>query len=82
MKVLNHLFAVLWFPFQAHASQIARQHFHLRLKRKVLLAWHSLTQKEWKVRMEQACRTKAEEVCTQLSENYEAQIQTVGMGPR
>ncbi|XP_019722556.1 centrosomal protein POC5 isoform X2 [Hippocampus comes] len=62
---------------EAHACQIARQHFHLRLKRKALLAWHSLTQKEWKDRMEQACRAKAEEVCTHLSENYEAQIQTM-----
>ncbi|XP_051924383.1 centrosomal protein POC5 isoform X2 [Hippocampus zosterae] len=62
---------------EAHATQIARQHFHLRLKRKVVLAWHSLTQKEWKERTEQACRAKAEEVCTILSENYEAQIQTL-----
>ncbi|XP_077378998.1 centrosomal protein POC5 isoform X2 [Festucalex cinctus] len=60
---------------EAYASQVARQHYNLNLKRKVWLAWHSLTQKEWKVRMEQACRARAEEVCTRLSHSYEAQIQ-------
>ncbi|XP_077417760.1 centrosomal protein POC5 isoform X3 [Vanacampus margaritifer] len=62
---------------EAYGSQVARQHYNLQLKKKVWLAWHSLSQKEWKVSMEQACRGRAEEVCTHLSKNYEAKIQTI-----
>ncbi|XP_037115833.1 centrosomal protein POC5 isoform X2 [Syngnathus acus] len=60
---------------EAFTSKMAQQHYDLRLKRKAWLIWHSAYLKEWKARMEQACRAKAEEVCNRLAENYEARIQ-------
>lgn len=59
---------------QAHAAQVARQHYHLQLKKKVWLAWRSLVQKHWKDQVEKACRLRAEEVCTRLSADYEAKL--------
>ncbi|XP_041793153.1 centrosomal protein POC5 [Chelmon rostratus] len=59
---------------EAHAAQVAQQHYNLQLKKKVWLGWHSLVQKHWKVKVERACRAKAEEVCTRLSAEYEAKL--------
>uniref|UniRef100_UPI0037E92415 centrosomal protein POC5 n=1 Tax=Semicossyphus pulcher TaxID=241346 RepID=UPI0037E92415 len=59
---------------EAHAAQAARQHYNMQLKKKVWLGWHSLVQKHWKVRLERACRARAEEVCTRLSADYEAKL--------
>ncbi|KAI3371924.1 hypothetical protein L3Q82_006797 [Scortum barcoo] len=59
---------------EARAAQVARQHYNLQLKRKVWLGWHSLIQKHWKVKVERACRAKAEDVCTRLSTEYEAKL--------
>ncbi|KAM4746361.1 centrosomal protein POC5 [Anableps anableps] len=59
---------------EAHAIQVAQQHYNLQLKKKVWLAWLSLIQKHWKVMMEQACRARAEEVCSLLSAEYEAKL--------
>lgn len=64
-------------PCQALAAQAARQHYNLQLKKKVWLGWHSLIQKHWKVKVEQACRARAEEVCTRLSTEYEAKLAEV-----
>lgn len=64
-------------PWQALAAQAARQHYNLQLKKKVWFGWHSLVQKHWKVRVEQACRARAEEVCTRLSAEYEAKLAEV-----
>ena len=64
-------------PCQAHAAQAARQHYNLQLKRKVWLAWHSLVQKHWRVKVERACRSRAEEVCSRLSADYEAKVAEV-----
>ncbi|KAF7661068.1 hypothetical protein LDENG_00268840 [Lucifuga dentata] len=59
---------------EAHAARIAQQHYNLQLKKKVWLGWLSLIQKHWKVKVEQACRARAEEVCMQLSAEYEAKL--------
>uniref|UniRef100_A0AAV2MS21 Centrosomal protein POC5 n=1 Tax=Knipowitschia caucasica TaxID=637954 RepID=A0AAV2MS21_KNICA len=59
---------------EAHDAQAAKRHYELQLKRKVWLGWNSLIQKHWKVNMERACRTKAEEVCERLSLEYEAKL--------
>ncbi|XP_029916350.1 centrosomal protein POC5 isoform X2 [Myripristis murdjan] len=59
---------------EAHAAQVAQQHYNLQLKRKVFLGWHSLVQRHWKDRVERACRTRAEEVCMRLSTEYEAKL--------
>ena len=62
---------------QAHAAQVAQQHYNQQLKKKVWLGWHALIQKHWKVKVEQACRARAEEVCAQLSTEYEAKLAEV-----
>ncbi|XP_022611935.1 centrosomal protein POC5 isoform X2 [Seriola dumerili] len=59
---------------KAHAAQVAQQHYNLQLKKKVWLGWHSLVQKHWKVKVERACRARAEEVCANLSTEYEAKL--------
>lgn len=65
---------LLW---QALSFQTARQHYNLQLKRRVWLGWHSLVQKHWKIQVEQACRAKAEEVCSHLSMEYEGKLAEV-----
>lgn len=62
---------------QALASQAAQQHYNMQLKKKVWSGWHSLVQKHWKVKVEQACQARAEEVCTRLSADYEAKLAEV-----
>uniref|UniRef100_A0A8C2WT28 Centrosomal protein POC5 n=1 Tax=Cyclopterus lumpus TaxID=8103 RepID=A0A8C2WT28_CYCLU len=59
---------------EARAAQLAQQHYNLQLKKKVWLGWQSLIQKHWKVKVERACRARAEEVCTHLSAEYEAKL--------
>ncbi|XP_034026009.1 centrosomal protein POC5 isoform X2 [Thalassophryne amazonica] len=59
---------------EAHAMQVAQQHYSFQLKKKVWLGWHALIQKPWKIKVEQACRARAEEVCTRLSAEYEAKL--------
>lgn len=62
---------------QAHAARVADQHYNLQLKKKVWSGWQSLIQKHWKVKVERACRARAEEVCAQLSTQYEAKLEEV-----
>lgn len=59
---------------EALANQAAQQHYNMQLKKKVWSGWHSLVQKHWKVKVEQACQARAEEVCTRLSADYEAKL--------
>ncbi|XP_019956600.2 centrosomal protein POC5 [Paralichthys olivaceus] len=59
---------------EAHAAQVAQQHYNQQLKKKVWFGWHALIQKHWKVKVERACRARAEEVCAQLSTEYEAKL--------
>ncbi|KAM6931394.1 centrosomal protein POC5 [Xenentodon cancila] len=59
---------------EAHALQVAQQHYSLQLKKKVWSGWHSLIQTHWKVKVERACRSRAEEVCSRLSTEYEAKL--------
>lgn len=62
---------------QAYALQMAQQHYSFHLKKKVWFAWHSLIEKHWKVKVERACRLRAEEVCSRLSNEYEAKLAEV-----
>ncbi|KAM3611425.1 uncharacterized protein V6R79_018381 [Siganus canaliculatus] len=59
---------------EALATQAARQHYNTQLKKKVWLGWRSVVQKHWKVKLERACRARAEEVCTRISAEYEAKL--------
>lgn len=71
------IFHVAVLRWQAHAVQVARQHYSLQLKRKVWQGWHGLVQKRWKTKVERACRSRAEEVCSHLSAEYEAKLAEV-----
>lgn len=62
---------------QALAAQAAQQHYNMQLKKKVWAGWHSLVKKHWKVKVEQACQARAEEVCNRLSADYEAKLAEV-----
>lgn len=62
---------------QALAAQAAQQHYNMQLKKKVWSGWHSLVKKHWKVKVEQACQARAEEVCNRLSADYEAKLAEV-----
>ncbi len=63
--------------FQAQGGRLAEQHYHLQLKRKVWAGWHSLIQNRWRDRVERACCARAEDVCMQLSTDYEAKMAQV-----
>ncbi|XP_069079763.1 centrosomal protein POC5 isoform X1 [Pleurodeles waltl] len=59
---------------EAYARNLADKHYTMTLIKKAWRAWHSIIQANWKDRVEKACRTRAEEVCVQLSNDYEAKI--------
>ncbi|XP_073696301.1 centrosomal protein POC5 [Garra rufa] len=59
---------------EANGVRLAEQHYHLQLKRKVWAGWHSLIQNRWRDRVERACCARAEDVCMQLSTDYEAKM--------
>ncbi|KAI2664450.1 Centrosomal protein POC5 [Labeo rohita] len=59
---------------EAQGDRLAEQHYHLQLKKKVWAGWHSLIQNRWRERVERACCARAEDVCMQLSTDYEAKM--------
>ncbi|XP_691080.4 centrosomal protein POC5 isoform X1 [Danio rerio] len=59
---------------ETQGSRLAEQHYHMQLKRKVWSGWHSLIQNRWRERVERACCARAEDVCMQLSTDYEAKM--------
>lgn len=59
---------------EAQASKLANQHYQLQLKKKVWAAWHSLIRRGWQEKAERTGRARAEEVCLQLSSDYEARL--------
>lgn len=59
---------------EAYARNLADKHYAVALMKKAWRAWHSIIQASWKDRVEKACRTRAEEVCVHLSNDYEAKI--------
>uniref|UniRef100_A0A3B4GVL4 Centrosomal protein POC5 n=1 Tax=Pundamilia nyererei TaxID=303518 RepID=A0A3B4GVL4_9CICH len=69
MRAFTH-----WRLQHIEAKEEAQQHYNLQLKKKVWFAWQSLIQKHWKVKVERACRSRAEEVCSQMSVEYEAKL--------
>ncbi|BFZ15662.1 hypothetical protein BsWGS_18701 [Bradybaena similaris] len=56
---------------------LATQHNTRRLTQKVMRAWYSLIQKNWKNRAQQICDKKAQDVCRQLSIDYEDKIKAL-----
>uniref|UniRef100_A0A0B7A281 Centrosomal protein POC5 n=1 Tax=Arion vulgaris TaxID=1028688 RepID=A0A0B7A281_9EUPU len=58
-------------------ESLAAQHNTRRLTEKVMRAWFGLIQKKWKCRLEHACDKKAQDICKQLSMDYEDKIKTL-----
>ncbi|XP_052787736.1 centrosomal protein POC5-like [Mya arenaria] len=58
-------------------SMLARKHHERCLSRRVWDAWHSVIETKWRVRIEKACQAKAQEVCVQLREDYDAKLAQV-----
>uniref|UniRef100_A0A8D0ZZD4 Centrosomal protein POC5 n=1 Tax=Sus scrofa TaxID=9823 RepID=A0A8D0ZZD4_PIG len=59
---------------EVYESKLADQYFQRTLLKKVWRGWRSLVQKQWKEVVERACQARAEEVCLQISNDYEAKI--------
>ncbi|XP_045141279.1 centrosomal protein POC5 isoform X2 [Echinops telfairi] len=57
-----------------YESKLADQHFRRTLLKKVWKAWHSTIQRQWKEVVERACQARAEEVCVQISNDYENKV--------
>ncbi|XP_052219894.1 centrosomal protein POC5-like [Dreissena polymorpha] len=55
-------------------TKLAKKHHERCLSRRVWDAWHSVIETKWRVRIEKACQAKAQEVCVQLTEDYEGRI--------
>nr|XP_002130350.1 centrosomal protein POC5 [Ciona intestinalis]XP_026691867.1 centrosomal protein POC5 [Ciona intestinalis] len=55
-------------------SKLARQHWEHSLKTKSWRSWRMLVEGGWKRKVEQACQLKAQEVCVQLTRDYEAKV--------
>ncbi|XP_070268308.1 centrosomal protein POC5 [Myotis yumanensis] len=58
----------------AYEGKLADQYFQRNLLKKVWIGWHSTVQKKWKDVMERACQARAEEVCVQISNDYENKV--------
>ncbi|KAM4875975.1 centrosomal protein POC5 isoform 2-T2 [Thomomys bottae] len=57
-----------------YEGKLADQYFQRTLLKKVWKGWHSVIQRKWKEVVERACQARAEEVCVQLSNDYENRI--------
>ncbi|NXK63417.1 POC5 protein, partial [Sylvietta virens] len=57
-----------------YAIRVADTHFQTALKKKVWAAWRSVSEKRWKDNVAKACQLRAEDVCVQLTNDYEAKI--------
>lgn len=59
---------------EAFSSNLARRHHQRQLARRVWDAWHSVIENKWRQRVERACQSKAQEVCVQLTNDYESRL--------
>ncbi|KAM9106075.1 centrosomal protein POC5 isoform 5-T5 [Megaptera novaeangliae] len=59
---------------EVYESKLADQYFQRTLLKKVWRGWRAIVQKQWKEVVERACQARAEEVCVQISNDYEAKV--------
>ncbi|XP_063176098.1 centrosomal protein POC5 isoform X4 [Chroicocephalus ridibundus] len=59
---------------EEYANRIADRQFRTALTKKVWAAWRSLSEEKWKEKVAKACQLRAEDVCVQLTNDYEAKI--------
>ncbi|XP_013370346.1 PREDICTED: centrosomal protein POC5 isoform X3 [Chinchilla lanigera] len=57
-----------------YEGKLADQYFQRTLLKKVWKGWRSVVQRQWKEVVERACQARAEEVCIQISNDYEAKV--------
>ncbi|XP_069348453.1 centrosomal protein POC5 [Eulemur rufifrons] len=57
-----------------YEGKLADQYFQRTLLKKVWKGWRSIVQKQWKDVVERACQARAEEVCVQISNDYETKV--------
>ncbi|XP_025748480.1 centrosomal protein POC5 isoform X2 [Callorhinus ursinus] len=57
-----------------YEGKLADQYFQRTLLKKVWKGWRSVAQKQWKEVVERACQARAEEVCVQISNDYETRV--------
>nr|XP_026259883.1 centrosomal protein POC5 [Urocitellus parryii] len=58
----------------AYECKLADQYFQRTLLKKTWKGWRSIIQRQWKEVVERACQARAEEVCVQISNDYEAKV--------
>ncbi|XP_072715951.1 centrosomal protein POC5 isoform X7 [Ciconia boyciana] len=59
---------------EEYANRIADRQFRTALMKKVWAAWRALSEEKWKEKVAKACQLRAEDVCVQLTNDYEAKI--------
>lgn len=59
---------------EIYEGKLADQYFQRTLLKKVWKGWRSVVQRQWKDVVERACQARAEEVCVQISNDYEAKL--------
>ncbi|XP_014820586.1 PREDICTED: centrosomal protein POC5 isoform X2 [Calidris pugnax] len=59
---------------EEYANRIADKQFRTALLKKVWAAWRSLSEEKWKEKVAKACQLRAEDICVQLTNDYEAKI--------
>lgn len=59
---------------ESYEGKLADQYFERTLLKKVWKGWRSVVQRQWKDVVERACQARAEEVCVQISNDYEAKL--------
>ncbi|KAM4051705.1 centrosomal protein POC5 isoform 2-T2 [Anomaloglossus baeobatrachus] len=57
-----------------YVSSMADKHYKRMLLKNMWRTWHSVMESGWKHKVEQACRARAEEVCIELSSDYESKL--------
>ncbi|OXB66296.1 hypothetical protein ASZ78_004245 [Callipepla squamata] len=75
----NFHLLIMWFHLfpEEYANRIADKQFQTALKKKVWTAWCSLREERWKEKVTKACQLRAEDICVQLTNDYEAKIAEV-----
>ncbi|XP_037980330.1 centrosomal protein POC5 isoform X2 [Motacilla alba alba] len=59
---------------EEYAIRMADRHFQTTLMKKVWATWRSVIEERWKDKVARACQLRAENVCIQITNDYEAKI--------
>lgn len=57
-----------------YVCSLAEKHYKRMLLKNMWRSWRSVMESNWKDKVEQACRARAEEVCAELSTDYESKV--------